>query len=134
MHSAHHLHHGALLPRCDLVITHCGFGTIMGCLAAGVPMVVIPVQADQPRNARRCVDLGVARVVGPGERYAQGHPGGRCAVLAEPSYRRNAARLRDEVAALPRMDRAVALLERLAVERQPLLATEAEPPVPPTSA
>ena len=55
-------------------------------------------------------------------------------MLAEPSYRRNAARLRDEVAALPRMDRAVVLLERLAVERQPLLATPAEPPVPPTSA
>lgn len=62
------LPHAELLPRCDLVITHGGFGTIMRSLATGVPLVVIPVQGDQPRNARRCADLGVGRVVAPTER------------------------------------------------------------------
>ncbi len=114
--------HHALLPRCDVVVTHGGFGTIMGCLAAGVPRVVIPVQGDQPRNARRCADLGVGRVVGPEERTPAAIRAAVRAVLAEPSYRRNAVRLRDEIDALPRMDHAVALLERLAVEHQHLPA------------
>ena len=43
-------------------------------------------------------------------------------VLGDPSYRRNAERLRDEIATLPGPEYAVALLERLAAEKQPLLA------------
>jgi UDP:flavonoid glycosyltransferase YjiC (YdhE family) len=115
--------HGAFLPRCDLVLTHGGFGTITGCLAAGVPMVVIPVQGDQLRNARRCADLGVGRVVGPDERTPEVIRAAVRAVLAEPSYRRNAGELQDDLAALPGMEHAVALLEQLAAERRPLIAT-----------
>lgn len=115
----HQVPHGVLLPRCDLVVTHGGFGTVMGCLAAGVPLVVIPVQGDQPRNARRCADLGVGRVVGPEERAPAVIRAAVRAVLAEPSYRTNAARPRDEIAALPGMDRAVELLERLVADHQP---------------
>jgi UDP:flavonoid glycosyltransferase YjiC (YdhE family) len=44
------------------------------------------------------------------------------AVLAAPSYRANAERIRDEIAALPGMERAVALLERLAMEQRPIIA------------
>ena len=43
------------------------------------------------------------------------------AVLGAPSYRREAERLRDEIAALPGPEHAVALLERLAAEKQPIL-------------
>jgi UDP:flavonoid glycosyltransferase YjiC (YdhE family) len=117
-----HVDHGALLPRCDAVVAHGGFGTIMGCLAAGVPMVVIPVQGDQPRNAQRCADLGVGLVVGPEERTPEAIRAAVRAVLAEPSYRKSAERLRDEIDTQPRMDRAVELLERLAADRQPQLA------------
>jgi UDP:flavonoid glycosyltransferase YjiC (YdhE family) len=120
-----HLPHGALLPRCDLVVAHGGFGTILGCLAAGVPLVVLPVHSDQPRNAQRCVDLGVGRVVGPEDRTPVAIRAAVHAVLSEPAYRAHAARLRDEISALPGPDRGVALLERLATERQPLLATAA---------
>ena len=44
------------------------------------------------------------------------------AVLADPTYRQNAERIRDEMAALPGPEHAVALLERLGAEKQPLLA------------
>jgi hypothetical protein len=47
----------------------------------------------------------------------------REAVLGDPSFRRNAERLRDEMVALPGPEYAVALLERLAVEKQPLLTS-----------
>lgn len=125
-----HLDHGVLLPHCAVVITHGGFGTIMGCLAAGVPMVVIPVQGDQPRNARRCADLGVGRVIGPEERSPEVIRAAVRAVLAEPSYRQNAALLRDELATLPGMEHATALLETLAAERKPLLAHRVAPSMP----
>jgi UDP:flavonoid glycosyltransferase YjiC (YdhE family) len=114
--------HGALLSRCDLVVTHGGFSTIMGCLAAGIPMVVIPVQGDQPRNAQRCADLGVGRMIGPDERTPAAIQAAVQAVLADPSYGSNAERFRDEIASLPRMDYAVELMERLASDRQPLPA------------
>jgi UDP:flavonoid glycosyltransferase YjiC (YdhE family) len=123
-----HVDHGALLPRCDAVGAHGGFGTIMGCLAAGVPMVVIPVQGDQPRNAQRCADLGVGLVVGPEERTPEAIRAAVRAVLAEPSYRKSAERLRDEINALPGMDRAMHLLEQLAVDRKPLLNASSMPP------
>ena len=55
----------ALLPRCDLFVNHGGSGAITGALLAGVPMVIVPLAADQPDNARRCASLGVAEVVEP---------------------------------------------------------------------
>ncbi len=39
-----YLPHAQLLPRCDVAITHGGYGSVMACLAAGVPMVVIPAR------------------------------------------------------------------------------------------
>ncbi len=57
VHIEQYVPHAVLLPRCAAVVTHGGFGTIMGCLGVGVPLVVLPVQGDQPRNARRCADL-----------------------------------------------------------------------------
>ena len=42
-------------------------------------------------------------------------------MLADLTYRASAARIRDATAALPGPEHAVALLERLAAEKQPLL-------------
>jgi MGT family glycosyltransferase len=114
--------HAALLPYCDVVLTHGGYGAIMACLSLGVPMVVLPVSADQPRNARRCAELGVARVIEASERT----PAAICAatreVLREPSYKASAERIRDAIASMPGLGRAVELLDRLARERVPIIA------------
>lgn len=45
------------------------------------------------------------------------------AVLADPPYRTSAQKVRDEKAAMPGPEYAVRLLERLAVEKQPLLTS-----------
>jgi len=42
--------------------------------------------------------------------------------VAEPNYRRPAERLRDEFATLPGAEHTTSLLERLAVEKQPILS------------
>jgi UDP:flavonoid glycosyltransferase YjiC (YdhE family) len=119
---AQYLPHAALLPRCAVVVTHGGFGTIMGCLGVGVPLVVVPAQGDQPRNARRCADLGVGIAIGPEERTPDAIRAAVRAVLADPAYRANAERVRDAMAALPGMDHAVALLEQLATEKRPIVS------------
>ncbi len=122
VHIAEYIPQGALLTRCDAVIIQGGFSTITGTLNDGLPMVVIPIGADQPYNAACCAALGVGRVIGPEERTPEAIREAVRAVLADPSYRANAERLRDEMAALPGPEYAVELLERLAAEKRPLIA------------
>jgi MGT family glycosyltransferase len=113
---------GLLLPHCDLVITHAGYGTVTAALSCGLPMVAIPIDADQPLNAERCAALGVARVIEYRQRTPEAIRDAARTVLADRSYRRNAERTRDEMGALPGPEHAVALLERLATEQQPMFA------------
>ena len=50
----------ALLPRCVLAVHHAGVGTCGAVLHAGIPSVPCPVMLDQPANAARLVEAGVA--------------------------------------------------------------------------
>lgn len=122
VHILQYLPQAEILPHCAAVVSHGGSGSVIGALAHGLPMVVIPIGADQPRNAARCAALGVARALDA----VAATPGdvGRAvtAVLGEPGYRLRAEGLRDEIAALPPPEHAVGLLERLAAERRPLVA------------
>jgi UDP:flavonoid glycosyltransferase YjiC (YdhE family) len=111
-----------LLPRCDVVVTNGGSGTLMAALSHGLPVVVVPISADQPDNAARCRALGLGRVVHPAELTPERGRQAVRAVLDEPSYRRNAERFRDEIAVLPGVDAVIALLERLEEGKRPILA------------
>lgn len=122
VHVERYLPQSLLLPFCDLVVTHGGHNTVLAALAHGLPLVVIPIAADQPENARRCVDLGLGRVVGPSERTPEAIRAAVREVLGDPRYRQNAAALRTEMEALPGPERAVELLEGLATEKTPRLA------------
>lgn len=110
-----------LLSRCDLVVNNGGSGTLVAALSHGLPVVVVPITADQPENAAHCAALGLGRVIAPTELTPERARDAVRDVLDDPSYRRNAERLRDEMAALPGPEYAVELLERLARERQPLM-------------
>ncbi len=121
IHLERYVPQSLLFPYCDLVINHGGSGTVMAALDHGLPMVIVPLAADQPDNARRCVSLGVARVVAADDRTPLGIRDAVRAVLRDPGYRRNAMRMREESERLPGPDHAVAWLERLASDRQPLV-------------
>lgn len=104
---------GALLPHCDVVVCHAGSGSVIGALALGVPLVLLPLGADQPLNADRCQALGVARVLDPST--ARHDDLGRAVldVLQDSRFRTAAERIRDETASLPTAVHAVALIEAL---------------------
>ena len=102
-----------VLPGCDLVISHGGSGSVVGALAYGLPSLLLPMGADQPHNARRCEQLGVARVLDSREATPDDIQGAVASLLADPRYRQRASQLRAEIAALPHPRAAVALLERL---------------------
>jgi UDP:flavonoid glycosyltransferase YjiC (YdhE family) len=109
-----------VLPFIDLVVSHAGSGSVLGALAFGRPMVLVPMGADQPLNAGRCAALGVGRVLDAVRVTPSEVRDAVTAVLVGRSYRAAAERLRDEVAALPAPEHAVGLLERLATERRPI--------------
>jgi UDP:flavonoid glycosyltransferase YjiC (YdhE family) len=121
VHIERYIPQSLILPCCDLVITHGGSGSVMGALAHGVPLALIPLNADQPLNAERCVALGVGRVIGGEDITPEAAREAVAEMLANPAYRRQAQLVRDEIAGLPGPEYAIALLERLAAERQPLL-------------
>ncbi|CAL5061079.1 unnamed protein product [Urochloa decumbens] len=60
------LSHGA----CGAFLTHCGWSSVMESLAAGVPMVALPLHIDQPLGANLAADLGAAARV-PQERFGE---------------------------------------------------------------
>ncbi len=57
-----------VMPRVAVSVHQGGIGTTGQALRAGRPMLVVPYGQDQPDNARRCVELGVARTL-PRHRY-----------------------------------------------------------------
>ena len=111
-----------LLRHCDLAVTNGGSGTLTAALAHGLPLVVVPVAADQPENAARCAALGLGRVVPPADLTPETAREAVLAVFGDPAYRVAAERMRAEIDALPGPERAVALLEQLASEKQPIFA------------
>lgn len=57
--------HCAAMPDTDLVVSHCGLGTIMTASAFGVPVLGLPLGRDQHRNAEHAAELGIARIGDP---------------------------------------------------------------------
>ncbi len=115
VHIERYLPQSLLLPHCDLVVTHGGSGTVRAALSHGLPMVIIPIAADQPDHARRCVELGLARAIGPDERTPTTIRAAVRAVLGDPSYSRHAQAMRREIEQMPGVAYGVTLLERLAL-------------------
>jgi len=104
-----------------VVVCHGGSGTTFGALAAGLPLVVCPLFADQASNGRLVEQAGAGVMIRPRARPDGGlgslgpgdvEPLGRAveAVLREPRHADVARRIGDEIARTPTLDDA---LERL---------------------
>ncbi len=58
------------MPRCDLVITHGGHGTLVRALASGCPVLVCPAGGDMAENAARVDWAGVGVRLAAAVRHA----------------------------------------------------------------
>ncbi len=95
-----------VFPRATALVCHGGSGTMLGGLAAGVPMVIAPVGADQPYNAQRVDEVGAGVAVMKPD--ATSLRDALTRVLQDRDMRAAAGRLAREMAALPTVDDAVA--------------------------
>jgi UDP:flavonoid glycosyltransferase YjiC (YdhE family) len=100
----------SVLPRCRAVVCHGGSGTLVGALAHGLPLVLIPLGADQPLTAARARELGCALVLDAVTATPADVRAAVEEVLGNPRHRLAAEALRDEIAALPGPDYAAELL------------------------
>lgn len=113
-----------IFREASLVICHGGSGTTFGALAAGLPLVIVPLFADQFSNARRVAAAGAGLLVEPAPGEDGRRPGlvpgdaARVAeavatVLADPAYTQAAARIAREMASMPPVEQ---VLEALRAE------------------
>jgi MGT family glycosyltransferase len=106
-----------VLPRAAAVVCHGGSGTVLGALAAGLPLVVTPMFADQPHNARRVAATGTGLAVLPPDLNPETLRAALSRVLEDPSFRVAAQQMAREIAALPAVDEVATEIERLAALR-----------------
>jgi UDP:flavonoid glycosyltransferase YjiC (YdhE family) len=114
VHVARFIPQALALPHCSAIVSHGGSGTVLGALTYGLPQVLIAMGADQPLNATRCKELGLALTLDPVRATPEAVRAAVAAVLDEPSYRAAAESLRAEIESLPGPAQALAHLERLA--------------------
>ena len=107
--------HAEVLLEAAAVVTHCGHGTTIKALAAGVPVVCVPMGRDQLDVAARVEHRGAGIRLD-----SSAEPGAIAeavrAVVAEPGYRKAARRIAGAIAEETADDRVVAEVEALVGE------------------
>lgn len=89
------------LPHCSIVVSHAGAGTMLGALCYGLPQLCLPQSTDQPLNAASVVATGAALSIDPRDIGIGNVAAALQQLLLEPSYRQAAARLQNEIHAMP---------------------------------
>lgn len=105
-----YLPYSAVFPRALAVVHSGGIGTLAQALAAARPQLIVPVAFDQPDNARRTVELGIARSIPFRKASAAAMARELGALLAAPEY---GARARSVGASIAREDGARAACDAL---------------------
>ena len=88
--------HGAILQHASLAVSHCGHGTTMKALTAGVPIVCIPMGRDQNDTAARVTHHGAGVRLSP-KASTDKIRKAIAEVLDHDRYRSNAMRLASSI-------------------------------------
>jgi UDP:flavonoid glycosyltransferase YjiC (YdhE family) len=97
---------------CDAAVIHAGAGTTVAALARGLPLVAVPLFADQMHNADRLVAAELAVRVDPSE-IAERLVAAVDTVLRDPAYARNARQAAAAIAARPTPRQVIDLLRSM---------------------
>ncbi len=101
-----------LIKRASLTITHAGLNTTLESLANGVPLVAIPVTADQPGIGARIKWSGTGEVVPLRKLSVARLREAIRKVMEDPSYRAAARRMQAEIQKVDGLERAADLVEQ----------------------
>jgi len=102
----------AVLEHASLTICHGGMNTVLDSLAAGVPMIVMPLAFEQTAIAARMRHAGVAEVLHP--RSSSSRIAETIArVMGTPSYRARARAVQQHIAGAGGVARAADLIEAM---------------------
>ena len=104
----------ALLPRCDVVVSHGGSGTVLGALAAGVAQVCLPQGADQFLNADAVAASGAGLSIAPDAATPVAIGDAVATLLHQEEYRKAARNVASSIAAMPSPAEVASILEGLA--------------------
>jgi MGT family glycosyltransferase len=107
--------HSDLLPRCSVLVTTGGAGTVLTSLQLGVPLIIVPTHWDKPDNAQRVVEAGVGLRLTPRRCTPTALRAAVERVVTEPSFRENARRIARIMADHPGPAGAAELLESLSI-------------------
>lgn len=110
-----------ILERADLMITHAGMNSTLESLAAGVPMVAIPIAHDQHGVAARIEWTGTGARISASECEPARLRQAISQVFADASYRESARRFQQIIAALDGPARAADIIEQVLATGQPVL-------------
>ena len=109
------------IARADVVITHAGLNTVMDALAAGKPMLLLPIAFDQPGTAARVLHAGAGVRVLPALASVGALRRGLRRLLDDPSYAQRARRLGTHVRAAGGTLRAADIIEEALQTGRPVL-------------
>jgi UDP:flavonoid glycosyltransferase YjiC (YdhE family) len=102
-----------VLRQTDLVVSHGGSGSLMATLAHGLPSVLLPLGADQPHNARRAEELGLARTLDAATATPETIARIVHEALHDEALAERARRMADEINGLPGVEATLPLLTAL---------------------
>jgi zeaxanthin glucosyltransferase len=118
----------AALELADAAITHAGLNTAMDALAAGTPMLALPIAFDQPGVAARIVHAGVGVRLQPALATRSALQRALRRILDDPTYAARARELGRHIGAAGGVTRAADLIETaLQVSQPPRADAEARP-------
>jgi UDP:flavonoid glycosyltransferase YjiC (YdhE family) len=106
----------AVMPHAAAVVGHGGSGSTLTALAAGVPMALLPLFADQSTNARRVADAGAGVLLEGGPAAMPRLTEAVRTLIENPLHAAGADRLRAEIEAHPPIDEAARILEGVVAE------------------
>lgn len=112
VHVERYVDQAKVLDHVDVAVHHGGTGTVLGCLAAGVPQVITPQGADQFLNADRLGELGLGYAV-PND-AGDGQVGEALnRVLTDGALLSRVRKVRHEIAQMPPPEQVLETLVRL---------------------
>jgi UDP:flavonoid glycosyltransferase YjiC (YdhE family) len=103
-----------VLADCACVVAHGGSGTMLGSLAWGLPLLIVPQFADQFYNAERAVQAGVALALTSSEISIDAVSACLQRLISEVAFADRAAAVRDELAQMPSVEEVMDRIEELA--------------------